>query len=643
MSKDSYWRRWRRNHAAARALALASSSDDEEIQNLEHQTQAELPIQNLGHISHDTGDNLDEHSESDEHTESDFGLSDTILSSSDGVSEIEEKSLREQLAAWSTKNRLSKTCVDDVLKILCSNGHTDLPKDSRTLLKTPKLIEFVEKCGGQYIYFGMKDGLKTIVSLKSFSLDEEAGNSLKLNFNVDGIPLFKSTGTQFWPILCSLGHYTPFVVAIFYGSGKPNCLEDYLSDFVKEMQELSQNGFAFKDKAFNIIFNAFICDAPARAFLKNIKGHTGYNACERCIVRGYWKENRVVLHSNEKCPLRTDEDFSSVAYDDHQNGETPLTRYNVRCVTGFALDYMHVVCLGVVKRILFFLRKGPRECKLSSGQVAEISNSLVSFAGKLPSEFARQPRTLFEVERWKATEFRQFLLYTGPIVLRKVLPMEMYNHFLALTVSISILLESKNEIRSAYLGYAESLLECFVKKSQNLYTDKFVVYNVHSLIHLPQDCRNFACSLNDISAFPYENHLQTLKKTVKNAKNPIVQVAKRIQEKALAEVTDTKLQRSFHVISTKLRNSCFLLNNGCYAFVKEKRENSTLVCDILEQSKTENYFSHPCESKLLNIAFVRTHQRMQRRLVELTELNKKVVCLPVERGHVLLPMLHSLE
>jgi len=65
---------------------------------------------------------------------------------------------------------------------------------------------------------------------------------------------------------------------------------------------------------------------------------------------------------------------------------------------------MHLVCLGVVRRLLNFLRQGPRECKLSQRQIGEISSKLESLNETLLREFARQPRSLAVLDRWKATE-----------------------------------------------------------------------------------------------------------------------------------------------------------------------------------------------------------------------------------------------
>lgn len=314
-----------------RAIALESSSDEEDIERDQNNVDNTVDRLTQQHpSSSDASDDVLENQPSADTSDStsdhntDFGLLDYIDSSSESIlEETEEKSLKEKLATWSTTHGLSKFCIDELLKMLRSDGNVNLPKDSRTLLQTPKLINYEEKCGGQYIYFGMNEGLESIVGLESFFSDD---NSLKLNFNIDGILVFKSTGTQFWPILCSVGHYTPFIVAIFYGSQKSNSREDYLSDFIRALHELSDNGITIGDTLFTIYINAFICDAPARAFLKNIKGHTGlkYNACERCMVRGYWKQNRVILHSADKCSLRTDKEFSSLTYlDYHQHGETP--------------------------------------------------------------------------------------------------------------------------------------------------------------------------------------------------------------------------------------------------------------------------------------------------------------------------------
>ena len=637
----SYLKRWRQNHAAA--LALADSSSDEEALNVVEQVAGYADFQ----ISQDL---FDQNSESDDRDLSDFGFSETVQSSDSDAdasfsdNEVGLKTLKEQLSTWATSNNVSKSCVDELLTILKPQCNVELPKDCRTLLQTPRVIEYSEKCGGKYIYFGIEIGLMNILYHKSFSLDFVEENTLKLNFNIDGIPVFKSTGTQFWPILCSLGNYTPFMVSIFYGPSKPSSLEDFLADFLTELDKLVLEGIRFENERLNVQVNAFICDAPARAFLKCIKGHTGYNACERCIVHGYYKDNRVVLYSEETYTARTDDEFKAWRYPAHQSRITPLAASNIPCVSGFCLDYMHMVCLGVVKRILWFLRQGPPECKLSALQITQISNLLISFSGKLPSEFARQPRSLYDVERWKATEFRQFLLYTGPVVLKQVLSKPIYEHFLSLTVGISILLESEFEIRNSYLNYAKDVLEYFVRKSKQFYNDRFVVYNVHSLIHLADDCRHFECSLNEISGFPFENHLQSIKKLVKNAKNPIVQVAKRMQERKNAEVTGVKQKPTFSVISTKERNSCFLLKDGSYAFVKEKRDNNkTLVCQILKQEQTENYFTQPCDSKLLNIVLVKSRQRMKRRNVDVSNIYRKLVRLPVEHGYVLIPMLHTME
>lgn len=122
------------------------------------------------------------------------------------------------------------------------------------------------------------------------------------------------------------------------------------------------------------------------------------------------------------------------------------------------------------------------------------------------------------------------MLYIGPIILKSVLSNEAYVHFLTLSVSIRILCD-KNML-SEHLEYAESLLKYFVKKYKYFYGEKNVTYNVHNLIHLANDARRHG-TLDEFSAFKFENYMSEIKKLLKNSGNPLLQIANRLTEKQL--------------------------------------------------------------------------------------------------------------
>ena len=94
-------------------------------------------------------------------------------------------------------------------------------------------------------------------------------------------------------------------------------------------------------------------------------------------------------------------------------------------------------------------------------QLALVSENLVSLRGNIPFSFARKPKSLFEFDRWKATEFRQFLPYTGQVVLRKVLPKEKFCYFMPLSLATSILFNDDVDAREGMLEYAATLLNFF--------------------------------------------------------------------------------------------------------------------------------------------------------------------------------------
>lgn len=634
-----YHKKWRRQTAQLRALVESSDSDENPGPSNESDNSglsfADSPTDIQTQEQSDTGE--DEYRD-DHHPPDSDGESDSEIET---LSEEESSDLRSDLAKWAVKNKATRTSVDELLLVLRKHGHR-LPKDARTLLGTPHKIEVRDLCGGQFLYFGVETGLlKTCSQYPDFFSSE---NEMLLNFSVDGVPLFKSSNVQMWPILCSVKKFEPFIVALFCGTAKPNSVTDYTSSFLTELKALQQHGVEFQNGTINVKVNAFICDAPARAFLKCIKSHNAYSSCERCTIEGHYVSHRVVFNyqSQEKVDARTEDDFIKQAYPIHQTGCSPLIAAGLQCIQPFVLDYMHVVCLGVVRRLLNFLKQGPRECRLSSRQIGEISAKLLSLSGKLPREFARQPRSLTDLDRWKATEFRQFLLYTGPVVLRGILQDNFYHHFLTLSVAMSILLDSNGITRMSSIGYAEELLVYFYRTSTKLYSPIFPSYNVHALIHLSEDARHFKTSLNDISAFQFENHLQKLKKCVRNAKNPIAQLSKRIAEMDNSKIPISPAAHGTFV-STKKKDSCFFLGHS-FALVKERRPEKTCVCDVYSLNTLDSFFTSPCDSKLINIAVLRGERGTQKReLIEEKKLKHKAVCLPYKSGYVFMPLLHGIE
>jgi len=177
---------------------------------------------------------------------------------------------------------------------------------------------------------------------------------------------------------------------------------------------------------------------------------------------------------------------------------------------------MHLVCLGVTKKIILLwlgcIKNAPVSVRLQSKKVNDITIGLLALRPSVCSDFSRFPRRLNEVAKWKATEFRQFLLYTGPVVLQTILNNECYLHFLCLHVSFRILLAPNVDIN--LVNFVEKILTYFVDKFCELYGKEFISLNVHNLLHIVDDYKKFG-ALDSCSCFPFENYMKTKKNYTK--------------------------------------------------------------------------------------------------------------------------------
>lgn len=105
---------------------------------------------------------------------------------------------------------------------------------------------------------------------------------------------------------------------------------------------------------------------------------------------------------------------------------------------------MYLICLGIMRKLLNLWLHGELRYRLQYRAVDDISIRLVTLLKpSIPVEFARKPRRLDCLKLWKATEYRQILLYTRPIVFKSILRKNIYLHFMTLHVIIRILSSEK--------------------------------------------------------------------------------------------------------------------------------------------------------------------------------------------------------
>lgn len=576
--------------------------------------------------------------------------------------------LRAKLKVWAVTKHVSQSSVNELLHIL-QPLHPSLPLDCRTLVETPINVKTTKLESGEYCHFGLSKALCIFLSKCKHFTD----SVIKISFNVDGLPLFHSSTLQLWPILGLVTNIKcqPFVIGVFCGKSKPKPLDLYLHQFLSDLQMLLNEGLEYENKHYDIEIHSFVCDAPARAFLKCIKSHGGYSSCEKCHIPGNYVHGKVILRGT-RAVKRTDHSFAIQLDEDHHLGTSPLSRLPVGLVSHFPIDYMHCVCLGVVRKLLNTWISGDLSVRLPGRLVNEISNRLLSIRNYFPKEFNRKPRSLSEIARWKASEFRSFLLYAGPIVLFNVTDLAIYEHFLLLHSAITILL-SKLHIARFSCQFASSLLNMFVNHSEEIYGIQFLVHNVHTLCHLGDDAERYG-PLDSFSAFPFENHLGQLKSLVKGKHRPLQQLFRRLTEADLLFSITTF--DSEQILFKLEHNSGPLINNefsckqykkfvyfdvefciNSYSFADSycmSKQNDIIQIQNVVLSSTgdsmlvgkkflscKSLYNYPIQSDLLNIHIVKqlSHEIFT---LSISDIQCKCLVTPFKHDWVCFPLIHSM-
>ena len=332
--------------------------------------------------------------------------------------------------------------------------------------------------------------------------------NISFTLNTDGVNKYSSsTAGHLWPVYLMINELPKehrfrkkYIIPayIYCDKDNPNMLT-FLNPLVEKLNSFYETGIQVVGSAVGditvrcMLFVATV-DLPARAALMNMKQFNGKCACHLCKSEGtaYGQHNIHRCWPYEQNPeKRTHQDQINFAMEATQKqavmgvkGHSVFAKllYPFDLIRAFAIDWMHCVCLGVVKYIMQLqLSEGNKDNVFFIGaSKACLSHNLLSI--KPPDIVGRLPRSLEDLMHWKATELKNWLLHYSVAVLHKILnPLYLF-HWTLLVGGIGIL--SADSISNDDLRNADDMLQDFVLLMGVLYGPTKCTMNVHLLQHL---------------------------------------------------------------------------------------------------------------------------------------------------------------
>lgn len=306
--------------------------------------------------------------------------------------------------------------------------------------------------------------------------------------------------------------------------------------------------------------------------------------------------------------------------------------------------------------------------KINNRAKYQLSLEILRCSPWVPIEFNRRPRPLYEISKYKATELRRILLYDGVRIFKNILPPNTYKNYLLLHSGIYILSNPTLVQSPIMLNVAQEILKEFVMHSSKLFGKCFVVYNVHCLIHLVDECRNHG-TLESFSAFKYENFMGIIKRHLRSTYKPLHQLIRRdaetkgqlVPKKDTNESNKILLKNQYNgdyniegeqfqtvilyniILTNKNEaNSCFKTKCGDVVILDNitRTPQNQIFLIGYKFTKLENYYNFPIASSELGIIKVSCLQS-HRTVYKIKQFLYKCVLFPDnDEVFVCIPLVH---
>lgn len=120
--------------------------------------------------------------------------------------------------------------------------------------------------------------------------------NISLSWNVDGVPIFKSSPFHIWPLQITINELPPhlrlkhaILGGLWFGPTKPD-MNSFLQPFVDECVTLENEGLPCVYNGEHTVVCAYsllcVCDSVARCQVQNIKQFNGEYRCNWCYNKG---------------------------------------------------------------------------------------------------------------------------------------------------------------------------------------------------------------------------------------------------------------------------------------------------------------------------------------------------------------------
>ena len=338
-------------------------------------------------------------------------------------------------------------------------------------------------------------------------------NKVRLTMTFDGIPCANSSSDT----LTVMGlrfkgcKYVYIPQARLAANKAVKNLHDFLDPFVEQCN------------ALQVTVDFVVADAPMRAFLKCLKGHSGWYSCEVCEARGKCINKKVRYPRTEMHqPKRTHARWLMFLEDLEDQRETAPNTSDVRGITGRSpllrlpgfnmihqapSDPMHRDWLGVVRNNLWRNTVGVAKSGLMNARGRRISDAVskIYLACRLPQEFTHRSRDI-DHTNFKAQEWKTMVLTCFPSICDNV--EEEWGHQLAhvwCLFAFLVLIHYGPPEPRASIGKdtLEQLHELLYDEFEDEFGPSACSFNWHAFSHLP-DVRDFGSPM-DMSTEMFES------------------------------------------------------------------------------------------------------------------------------------------